>query len=309
VTSTTTSTDKAAQLHQQIADGVAALGEDKQWRTLLELSARIGSRYSLGNTLLIGLQRPDATVVAGYQAWRKAGRQVRRGERGIFILAPLVRRRTNDNDTTAQDAADTGRQDTSHTRHRSEIFGVKPVAVFDISQTDGPPIPAATAVDGYTPDGLRDALTAHLTSLGYQVRYGDCRPAFGVTSRTDRTVTILPDQPPAQDALTLAHELGHIACGQHLDTGGYNHRGTAEVQAESVAYILTTAAGMDTAQASFDYIGTWARGDQKLIRDTAETVIRTARRLLHQLGLAPDTGTDTDAAPVEPGTTAASLAA
>jgi hypothetical protein len=70
-----TGTDRAAQLHQQITDGVAALGGDKQWRTLLELSAQMGSRYSLGNTLLIGLQRPDATVVAGYQAWRKAGRR------------------------------------------------------------------------------------------------------------------------------------------------------------------------------------------------------------------------------------------
>ena len=304
MTSTTTSTDRAAQLHQQITDGVTALSQDKQWKTLLELSARMGSRYSLGNTLLIGLQRPDATVVAGYQAWRKAGRQVRRGERGIFILAPLVRRRTTDNDTTtAEGTADTAGPDTS----RGEIFGVKAVAVFDISQTDGPPIPATTAVSGYTPDGLRDTLTAQITSLGYRVRYGDCRPAFGVTSRTDRTVTILPDQPPAQDGLTLAHELGHIACG-HLDTGGYTHRGTAEVQAESVAYILTTAAGMDTAAASFDYIGTWARGDHKLIRDTAETVIRTARRLLHQLNLATDTGTDTGTAPVELGAAASRAA-
>jgi hypothetical protein len=88
----------------------------------------------------------------------------------------------------------------------------------------------------------------------------------------------------------------------------YTHRGTAEVQAESVAYIIITAAGMDTATASFDYIGTWARGDQNLIRGTAEAVIRTARRLLHDLGLATDTGTGADTAPVERGV-AASLAA
>ena len=166
------------------------------------------------------------------------------------------------------------------------MFGFKGVAVFDISQTDGPPIPAATAVHGHTPAGLRESLTARINAAGYQVRYGDCRPAFGVTRRTDRTVTILPDQPPAQDALTLAHELAHITCG-HLDTGGYTHRGTAQVEAESVAYILTTAAGMDVATASFDYIGTWAGGDQDLIRATAATVIGTARRLLADLDLAP----------------------
>ncbi|MBN1171088.1 MAG: ImmA/IrrE family metallo-endopeptidase [Micromonosporaceae bacterium] len=293
-----TSTDQVAHLHQQIADGIAALGGDPQWRALLALSARTGSRYSLGNTLLIGQQCPDATVVAGYQAWRKAGRHVRRGEHGIYILAPLVRRGSNDTTGPAAtgDATSLGEPD----RGRSEIVGFRAVAVFDISQTDGPPIPASTAVDGCVPDGLRDALTRQLTKLGYQVRYGDCRPAFGITARADRTVTILPGQSPAQDALTLAHELGHIACG-HLDTSDHTRRSTAEIQAESVAYIITTAAGMDAAPASLDYIGTWARGDQQLIRDTAETVIRTARRLLHDLNLPP--------ASIEPGPAPASLTA
>jgi hypothetical protein len=277
------STDKAQQLQQQINDGIAALHQDKQWTALLNLSARMGSRYSTGNTLLIGLQRPDATCVAGYEAWRKAGRQVRRGEHGIYILAPLVRRRAADTGTTdaTADAGGPGEDADGHTG----VFGFKNVAVFDISQTDGPDIPAATAIDGYTPEGLRDALTARITAFGYRVCYGDCRPAFGVTCRSDHTVTILPGQPPAQDTLTVAHELGHLACG-HLDTDGrYVHRGTAEVEAESVAYILTTAAGMDTAGASFDYIGTWANGDQALIRATADTVIRTARGLLHELDL------------------------
>jgi hypothetical protein len=126
----------------------------------------------------------------------------------------------------------------------------------DISQTDGPPIPAATALTGYTPDGLRDALIARIAAAGYHLRYGDCRPAFGVTGRSDHSVTILPDQPAAQDVLTLAHErVAHIVCG-HLDTGGYTHHGAAEVEAESVVYILATAAGMDVAAASIDYIGT-----------------------------------------------------
>jgi hypothetical protein len=160
--------------------------------------------------------------------------------------------------------------------------------VFDIEQTDGPPLPGDTAVDGYTPHGLAEALTAQINGFGYQVRVSDCRPAFGLTRRADRTVTILPDQPPAQDALTLAHELGHLACGHLDDDGaGYTHRGTAEVEAESVAYILLAAAGMDTAAASFDYIGAWAKGDQNLLRATADTVIRTTRPLLAALGLAP----------------------
>jgi hypothetical protein len=304
-----TSTDTAQRLQQQITDGIAALSRDRQWVALLDLTARTGSRYSLGNLILIGAARPDATCVAGYGAWLKAGRQVRRGERGIRILAPIIARRPAqpDHDTpndgpapdhgvatggagTAQPAR---RGNRTGTARAGRVVGFRTVVVFAIEQTDGPPLAGDTAVDGYTPHGLREALTAQINGFGYQVRVGECGPAFGVTRRADRTVTILPGQPPAQDALTLAHELGHLACG-HLDEdgAGYTHRGTAEVEAESLAYILVTAAGMDTAAASFDYIGTWAKGDQELLRATANTVIRAARPLLAALGLTPANPTD-----------------
>jgi DNA primase len=304
------STDTAQHLQQQITDGIAALARDRQWVALLELTARTGSRYSLGNLVLIGAQRPQATVVCGYRAWARAGRQVRRGEHGIRILAPIIARRPQPGTEPAPAAspADAGQPSTTASggtagqpaRRPGKVIGFRPVVVFDISQTDGPPPPGSTAVDGYTPHGLRDALTAQINRLGYQVRIGDCGPAFGVTRRADRTVTILHGQPPAQDALTLAHELGHLACG-HLDDGdaGYTHRGTAEVEAESVAYILLAAAGMDTAAASFDYIGTWAHGDTDLLRATADTVIRTSRPLLAALGLTPPDPTDLAADPAE----------
>jgi hypothetical protein len=311
-----TSTDTAQRLQQQITDGIAALSRDRQWVALLDLTARTGSRYSLGNLILIGAARPDATCVAGYGAWLKAGRQVRRGERGIRILAPIIARRPAQpdhdtrNDAPAPDhAVATGNAGTAQPARRGNrtgpartgrVVGFRPVVVFAIEQTDGPPLPGDTAIDGYTPHGLREALTEQIKAFGYQVQVGDCGPAFGVTRRADRTVTILPDQPPAQDLLTLAHELGHLACG-HLDEdgAGYTHRGTAEVEAESVAYILLTAAGMDTAAASFDYIGTWAKADQELLRSTANTVIRAARPLLAALGLTPANPTD-PATPVEP---------
>lgn len=301
------STDTAQRLQQQITDGITALAGDRQWAALLELTARTGSRYSLGNLILIGAQRPHATVVAGYRAWAEAGRQVRRGEHGIRILAPIITRRpaqpgtdsepepggipsSPTNPSTGTGTAGKPARRSSgrpEPRGRDKVVGFRPVVVFDIAQTDGPPPHGSTAIDGYTPTGLREALTAQINTYGYTVGYGDCSPAFGVTRRTDRTVTLLPDQPPAQDALTLAHELAHLACG-HLDNnGGYTHLGTAEVEAESVAYILATAAGMDTAAASFDYIGTWAHGDTDLLRATADTVIRTARPLLAALNLAP----------------------
>ncbi|HEY2672237.1 MAG TPA: hypothetical protein VGJ07_17945 [Rugosimonospora sp.] len=82
-------------------------------------------------------------------------------------------------------------------------------------------------------------------------------------------------------------EAAHIACG-HLDTdGGYAHRGLADVEAESVAYLLCTAAGMNVGAAPFDYIGTWAGGDRTLIHRSAGTVIRTAQQLMLRLHLDP----------------------
>lgn len=314
-----TSTDTAQQLQQQITDGIAALARDRQWAALLDLTARTGSRYSLGNLILIGAQHPTATAVAGYRSWAKAGRQVRRGERGIRILAPVIARRPArpDRDTSDHGTCDhkdrpqpgTGNNEGSAAWPEQrgsqdlpgrvgKVVGFRSVVVFALDQTDGPPLPGDTAVDGYTPDGLREALIAQIEGFGYEVQVGDCRPAFGITRRTDRTVTILPDQPPAQDVLTLAHELGHLACGHLADDGsGYTHRGTAEVEAESVAYILATAAGMDTAAASFDYIGAWAKGDEELLRATAATVVRATRPLLAALGLTPaNPASRTDAA-------------
>lgn len=300
----TTSTDTAQHLQQQITDGIAALTRDRQWVKLLELTARTGSRYSLGNLILIGAQRPTATVVCGYRAWAKAGRQVRRGEHGIRILAPIITRRPRTGTQPDPTPADTNGHPatgTGSTRKPGRIVGFRSVVVFDIEQTDGPPRPGDQPVDGYTPHGLREALIAQINTYGYQVTVGDCRPAFGVTRRTDRTVTILPDQPPAQDALTLAHELGHLACGHLDEDAAYTHRGTAEVEAESVAYILLTAAGMDTADASFDYIGTWAQADTDLLRGTADTVIRASRPLLAALGLTPTNPADpVDSEPADP---------
>lgn len=129
-------------------------------------------RYSFGNSLLIMLQDPAATHVAGYQAFKAMGRQVRRGETGIKVLAPITRR-----EPRLDDLGQPVRDEHGHVLHRTHVVATKPVTVFDIRQTDGPPLPdlkigEVTLLTGQAPFGLWDRLQGLLEERGFDVRRG-----------------------------------------------------------------------------------------------------------------------------------------
>ena len=123
------------QLHQRLAEGIATLDDRDEWQRYLAF-ARSFHNYSFGNQILIMLQSPDATAVAGYRAWQAKGYQVRRGEQAIRILGPVTRRVPLTNKDGKPLLDEMGRQ-----RHGQQIVGVKSVAVFDFAQVDGPPPP------------------------------------------------------------------------------------------------------------------------------------------------------------------------
>ncbi len=284
---------RLVQLHAQITAGVQALADSDGWRAMLDTAAKF-HRYSLGNQLLIAAQRPDATRVAGFTTWKALGRVVRKGERGIAILAPCPTRTPAP--ATGTDAAtgeDTGGQDTT------EGGGVDPKAtrragrarfrvahVFDIAQTEGDPLPevAPVLLDGQAPAGLWDALTAQVHAHGYGVQRGACGQANGYTDPTAGVVRVREDVTDAQAVKTLAHELAHIVCGHTTDLPTYlTCRGRCEVEAESVAYIVTGAHGLDASSYTFGHVTGWAGGNPDQVRDTAETVLGAARTILDQL--------------------------
>jgi hypothetical protein len=170
--------DAVAVLHQQVSDGVAGLVEGPAWRAMLDTAARFHC-YSLGNLLLIAGQEPTATWVAGFRVWQGLGRQVRRGERGIGILAPCTYR------TPAADPAGTtatpspagvvaaagAPQDRAAGDRSREVRGFRRVHVFDVAQTDGDPLPdvAPVLLTGGAPAGL----CGHVTDLpSYRVCRG-----------------------------------------------------------------------------------------------------------------------------------------
>ena len=189
-----------------------------------------------GNSILIMLQDPQATHVAGYQAFKAMGRQVRRGETGIKVLAPITRREPR------LDAAGEPLHDESGRVHyRTHLLGTKPVTVFDIRQTDGPPLPdpnigRPTLLTGQAPAGLWDRMQGFLEDRGFEVRRGPCGDANGYTDFGRRLVMVRDDIDDAAAAKTLIHEGGHAIL--HQDRTVLDCRGILEVEAESVALPL-----------------------------------------------------------------------
>jgi len=211
------SADKLSALHERLAEQVAALRTGQDWRRWLDVARRFHT-YSFNNTLLIYAQRPESTAVAGYEAWKTLGRQVDKGERGIQILAPVVRRakdqvaRTDAADRGEPDpargpaaavvGADTAGSDTPTSEGpRARVAGYRVTHVWDLSQTSGEPLPTQPRpqlLSGQAPAGLWDSLAGLVADRGFTLERGDCGPANGWTDYTTRTVRIRDDVDAAQ---------------------------------------------------------------------------------------------------------------
>jgi hypothetical protein len=278
-------------LHSKLADAIAALASEQGWQQMLRLAAALPS-YSAHNVLLITTQRPDATAVAGFHTWKQLGRSVRKGERGIAILAPLVRRAAAPEAPPAAAEAAAGTPTDSAASTGRRIAGFRVVHVFDISQTTGPDLPQApepVLLDGQAPPGLLDGLHDHVREEGYQLIRHDFdipHPGLGspngVTDFLARTVIVRPDLSAAQTAKTLGHELGHVLLHAPGRRPSDLTRPQAEVEAESVAYVVATTHGLDTTGYSIPYVAGWSGGDLELLARSAERVVSTAHQILRR---------------------------
>jgi hypothetical protein len=233
-------------------------------------------RYSFGNVMLIACQCPDATHVAGFHTWKKLGRTVKKGEKGIAILAPLVRRR-------ALDALDHKPEDEQLGRDQAwTVRGFKVVHVFDVSQTEGKPLPAFAPAEGdprqYL-DQIRDAVRRHGIALDYAPIPGG---ALG-TSQGGR-ITVRPDLSPAEEFSVLVHEFAHELLHKG-ERRGETTKTVRETEAEAVAFVVSQVAGLDTKTRSSDYIQLY-RGSKETLAESLEHVQRTAATILTALSLA-----------------------
>ena len=263
-----TRSDKLRAAHDKLQDAVAEIASGDDWKRMLKVASNF-HRYSFNNHLMIFLQRPDATLVAGFRKWKTMGRSVKRGEKGIAIFAPCKYR------TKIED--DDGEEKTLQ-----QIRGFRVVHVFDISQTEGEEIPDLDAVrpkllDGDSPEGIWDALVAQAETAGFEVIRDQKRTENGYCDFLKKEIAVRPDVTPAQGLKTLVHELAHaLLHGDHV----VRTREIQEVEVESVAYIVCDALGLDSGGYSFAYVARWSDGRSELMRDTAERVTSCSKAIL-----------------------------
>jgi antirestriction protein ArdC len=254
--------------NQAIEQLITALNEGRT-ETLTQYLAAIGRfhRYSLRNVMLIASQKPLATHVAGFHAWDKLGRFVRKGEKGIVILAPIARRK---NENTKQDETD----------ESPTAVGFRAAYVFDISQTDGQELPEIGSVNG-DPREFRERLAQFVAQQSIALEYSeDIAPARGTSS--GGKITLMPGQSPAEEFATLAHEVAHEMMHRNERRNSTSKR-IRETEAEAVAFVVCHAIGLETGSASQDYIQLYD-GDAKLLTASLEYIQKTSTEILNVIG-------------------------
>ena len=248
---------------EQLSQALEA-GQSERLKEYLAVMARF-RKYSWHNVMLIASQKPSATQVAGFHAWRKFGRFVKQGEKGILILAPILPAE-NDGQTEPHDPL-------VAVRFRATY-------VFDVSQTDGQPLPEMGSVNG-DPRGYRERLVKLVAELGIALEYSEqIAPARGTSS--GGKITLLPGQSPAEEFATLAHEVAHEMMHRNERRGGTSKR-IRETEAEAVAFVVCNAIGLEAGSAARDYIGLYG-GDAKLLSESLESVQAAATQILSFIG-------------------------
>jgi antirestriction protein ArdC len=263
--------ERLEEMHERLVAKTDALVTSEGWAEYLAFAARF-RQYSFNNTLLILLQCPTATRVASYKRWAEMGRQVRKGEKGLSIFAPMMRKREDEK---------TGEE-------KRYVSGFRLVSVFDVAQTDGDPLPADPAapvlLDGEAPEGLWHALAGIVFDAGYTLQRGPSeRGENGFTRPEDKVVQVTEGLSDAQAAKTLIHEVAHMLLhtdDRVLTEDALLHRNVAEIEAESVAHIVAEVHGLPTDAYSIPYVAGWSNGKTEVIAATADRVLRTVKQVL-----------------------------
>ena len=235
-------------------------GHSEGLRKYLTAMARF-HRYSLCNLMLILSQRPDATRVAGYQAWKQFGRYVKKGAKGILIFAPILRKQATE-DACQEESA-------------KVAVGFRPVYVFDLADTDGQPLPGFAKTEG-NPAGYAERLKEFVAQRNIRLEYSDAiYPAQGLCS--PGKITLLPGQSPAEEFATLAHEVAHAILHQHERRAETTKR-IRETEAEAVAFVVCESIGLQ-AQRAADYIQLYS-GSKETLAESLEYVQRASAEIL-----------------------------
>jgi len=260
----------------RLADAVNFQRHSEEFQRWLQVLSNFHS-YSLNNTLLILSRMPDATMVAGYRSWQKLGRQVKRGEKGIPIFAPIVYRRPRKTQpATSLDGVgdDEGLEEVA--------VGFRVVHVFDISQTEGEPLPTLDHTLHGDDSDLLELAVRTATRLGYNVTVETLPEGVNGVAKPPRDITVNRGLPAQGQAKTIFHELAHHLLG-HTSPGGHEEsRQIREITSEATAYTVLAYLGVDSTAPSARYLASW-QADKDNLKKALEAIRQTASRLISSI--------------------------
>lgn len=262
-----------------LSAGVRDLTTSEKWTNYLNVQSKF-HQYSFNNALLIALQKPNATRVAGYNKWKELDHQVKKGEKGIIILAPIVRTKKVEDDEASKKSDGTEEK-------KSFIVGFTTVNVFDVSQTDGPELPEpVTKLQGVPPEGQFKSLTDVASAIGFSVELVEDSVLGGANGDCDplkKHIRVKASNSGNQQVKTLAHELGHALLHESDSDLARGHK---EIEAESVAYVVSQSLGLDSSDYSFGYLASWSKGDpdeaEKTIKASGMRIQKAAHRIIEE---------------------------
>ena len=280
------------ELTDRLEQGVQDVFQSENFKAYLACMAKFHS-YSLNNTILIAMQKPDATLVAGYQTWKKRhGRQVRKGEKGIKILAPAPYKVKLEKDMI--DPATGKRVLGPDGQPKKEIVMIdrpafKIATVFDVSQTEGKALPTFKLSE-LTGDvqGFQDFFEALKQVSPVPIAMEEITTgAKGYYHLVEKRIAIKEGMSEAQTVKTAIHEISHALLHSKEkmeETGVEKDAPTREVEAESVAFCVASHYGIDTSDYSFGYIASWSSGrEMDELKKSLETIRSTASELITEI--------------------------
>ena len=284
--------DQLKEITERLEQGVKDIFTSEMYTKYLLTMSKFHN-YSFNNTLLIAMQRPDATLVAGYNAWKnKFNRYVKKGEKGIQIIAPApVKEREErekiDKDTGLTVLNESGEPEIEVVERVIPRFRV--TTVFDYAQTDGEPLPTlevnelTARVKDYTL--LKEAIEQ---VSPVPIRFGEIEGnAKGYYRHVDKEICVRADMGESQTIKTMIHEVAHAMLhdsDQMKQRGEEKDQLTKETEAESIAFTVCSALGIDTSDYSFPYVASWASGKElKELKDSMDTIRLTAADFLEKL--------------------------
>lgn len=280
---------KLDTIMKSLEEGVEKVFTSEQYQMYLQTMAKFHN-YSFNNTLLIAMQRPDATLLAGYQTWQKKfHRHVKRGEKGIKIIAPVPvkeKRQVEKIDEETQEIVIgiDGQPETETVERILPRFRV--TTVFDVSQTEGEPLPTLEVNelvgDVFIYEDFMKGLE-EISPVPFQFQEIGSG-AKGYYSNAEKLVAIQTGMSQAQTMKTAVHETAHAIFHDRdvmEENGITKDRMTKEVEAESVAYVVCNHFGLDTSDYSFNYVAGWSSDKEMLeLRSSMDTIRLTSSQLI-----------------------------